>query len=58
MIHGLVSQLSPEETLKTATAIASHAVTQIGFRIPNPEVLDQLKAQTTINSLSESDANC
>lgn len=33
MIHGLVNQLPPEETLKTATAIASHAVTQIGFRI-------------------------
>ncbi len=31
MIHGLVSQLSPEETLKTATAIASHAVTKLVF---------------------------
>ena len=58
MIHGLVNQLPPEETLKTATAIASHAVTQIGFRIPTSEVLNQLKAQTIINSLSESDANC
>ncbi|HDV0594719.1 TPA: 1-phosphofructokinase, partial [Acinetobacter baumannii] len=52
------NQLPPEETLKTATAIASHAVTQIGFRIPTSEVLNQLKAQTIINSLSESDANC
>lgn len=58
MIHGLINGFSDEETLKTATAIASHAVTQIGFRIPNAETLDQLKAQTTINSLSESDANC
>lgn len=58
MIHGLLSGFSAEETLKTATAIASHAVTQIGFRIPNAEKLNQLKAQTTINSLSESDANC
>ena len=58
MIHGLVNQMPPEETLKTATAIASHAVTQIGFRIPTSEVLNQLKAQTIINSLSESDANC
>ncbi|EXB04517.1 1-phosphofructokinase [Acinetobacter baumannii] len=57
MIHGLVNQLPPEETLKTATAIASHAVTQIGFRIPTSEVLNQLKVQTIINSLSESDAN-
>ena len=58
MIHGLLGGFSAEETLKTATAIASHAVTQIGFRIPNAEKLNQLKAQTTINSLSESDANC
>lgn len=58
MIHGLINGSSAEETLKTATAIASHAVTQIGFRIPNAEKLNQLKAQTTINSLSESDANC
>ncbi|MBE2165422.1 1-phosphofructokinase [Acinetobacter oleivorans] len=58
MIHGLINGFSYEETLKTATAIASYAVTQIGFRIPNAETLDQLKAQTTINSLSESDANC
>lgn len=58
MIHGLINGFSAEETLKTATAIASHAVTQIGFRIPNAEKLNQLKAQTTINSLSESDANC
>ncbi|KCX55780.1 pfkB carbohydrate kinase family protein [Acinetobacter pittii] len=57
MIHGLLGGFSAEETLKTATAIASHAVTQIGFRIPNTEKLNQLKAQTTINSLSESDAN-
>ncbi|MFX6797133.1 hypothetical protein ABTH24_15590, partial [Acinetobacter baumannii] len=27
-------------------------------RIPTSEVLNQLKAQTIINSLSESDANC
>ncbi|WP_447507420.1 1-phosphofructokinase [Acinetobacter lactucae] len=58
MIHGLINGFSAEEILKTATAIASHAVTQIGFRIPNTEKLNQLKAQTTINSLSESDANC
>ena len=58
MIHGLINGFSAKETLKTATAIASHAVTQIGFRIPNTEMLNQLKAQTTINSLSESDANC
>ena len=57
MVHGVVSQLSPEETLKMATAIASHAVTQIGFRVPSSALLADLIQQTTINSLSTLDAN-
>ncbi|WP_212515556.1 1-phosphofructokinase [Acinetobacter soli] len=52
MIHGLVSKLSAEETLQTATAIASNAVSQIGFRVPTEEKLLNLKQQTTIKSLS------
>jgi 1-phosphofructokinase len=52
MIHGLLSQNSPEETLKTATAIASHAVTQIGFHVPDLSVIEDLKQQIVINSLS------
>ncbi|MEB3754447.1 1-phosphofructokinase [Acinetobacter sp. MD2(2019)] len=52
MIHGLVNHASAEETLKTATAIASHAVTQIGFHVPNLDVIDALKQQIVINSLS------
>ncbi|WP_343597227.1 1-phosphofructokinase [Acinetobacter sp.] len=52
MIHGLVNQTSAEETLKTATAIASHAVTQIGFHVPNLDVIEDLKQQIVINPLS------
>ena len=52
MIHGLLSHNSPEETLKTATAIASHAVTQIGFHVPDLSVIEGLKQQIAINSLS------
>lgn len=52
MLHGLVSNFTPEETLTTATAIASHAVSQVGFRIPTQDKLAHLKQQTTIKSLS------
>lgn len=52
MVHGLVSHFTPEETLVTATAIASHAVSQVGFRIPAQDKLAHLKQQTTIKPLS------
>jgi 1-phosphofructokinase len=52
MIHGLLSSTSPEETLKTATAIASTAVTQIGFALPDFAVIEDLKSQISVQSLS------
>lgn len=52
MIHGLLTYYSPEEILKTATAIASHAVTQIGFQVPDLSVIEDLKQKIAINSLS------
>ena len=52
MIHGLLSSTSPEETLKTATAIASNAVTQIGFALPDFAVIEDLKSQISVQSLS------
>ncbi|SDC17928.1 1-phosphofructokinase [Acinetobacter boissieri] len=52
MIHGFLSQYSPEETLKTATAIGSNAVTQIGFAIEDLSAIDNLKQQITVDSLS------
>lgn len=52
MIHGFLSQYSPEETLKTATAIGSNAVTQIGFAIEDLSAIDNLKQHITVDSLS------
>lgn len=52
MIHGLLSNENSEEILQTATAIASHAVTQIGFQVPDFSVIEDLKQQIAINSLS------
>ncbi|MFT4020537.1 MAG: 1-phosphofructokinase [Acinetobacter sp.] len=51
MIHGLISGHPAEDTLQTATAIASNAVTQIGFALPDFAVIDDLKKQISINSL-------
>lgn len=51
MVHGLISQFSAEETLKTATAIGSNAVTQIGFQLPDPSIIEDLKQQISISSL-------
>ncbi|KAA8734799.1 1-phosphofructokinase [Acinetobacter qingfengensis] len=53
MIHGLIQKNSAQETLKTATAIGSHAVTQIGFHIPQNSIIDDLKQQISVTALSE-----
>lgn len=51
MIHGFLIQSTPEETLKTATAIGSNAVTQIGFAIEDLSIIDNLKTQIFVDSL-------
>lgn len=51
MIHGFLIQATPEETLKTATAIGSNAVTQIGFAIEDLSIIDNLKTQIFVDSL-------
>lgn len=43
MLHGLLSADTPEQTLRTATAIAAMAVTQIGFGINDSAQLAQLE---------------
>lgn len=43
MLHGLLSADTPEQTLRTATAIAAMAVTQIGFGIGDTAQLAQLE---------------
>lgn len=52
MLHGIASGFTPEETLRTAAALAAHAVSQIGFRIPDAARLAQLKQDITIETES------
>jgi 1-phosphofructokinase len=53
MLHGLVSAQSPEQTLRTATAIAAMAVTQIGFGISDAAQLAQLEQGVRVRPLTE-----
>ena len=50
MLHGLASGWPDEQVLRTAAALAAHAVSQIGFGIPDSarlqELLQQIHAQT------------
>ena len=48
MLHGLACGHSPEQTLQTAAALAAHAVSQIGFGIPDNERLSALKQDISI----------
>ncbi|WP_373706739.1 1-phosphofructokinase [Neisseria dentiae] len=48
ILHGLASGHSQEETLQTAAALAAHAVSQIGFGIPDNERLSALKQHISI----------
>lgn len=52
MLHGFASGLGPEETLRTAAALAANAVSQIGFRIPGAARLAELKQHITIQTES------
>ncbi|GLH39650.1 MULTISPECIES: 1-phosphofructokinase [Pseudomonas] len=53
MLHGLLSADTPEQTLRTATAIAAMAVTQIGFGINDPAQLAQLEQGVRVRPLTE-----
>ena len=50
-LRGLIEQQKVQNA-QTATAIASHAVTQIGFQVPDLSVIEDLKQKIAINSLS------
>lgn len=52
MIHGLLAQTTPEQTLVTATAIASHAVTQIGFHLSDLSLIEDLKQNISTKELN------
>jgi 1-phosphofructokinase len=53
MLHGLLSAHTPEQTLRTATAIAAMAVTQIGFGISDAAQLAQLEQGVRVHLLTE-----
>ena len=53
MIHGLLSGHELHQTLRTATAIAAMAVTQIGFGITDVAQLKRLESGVTVRSLAE-----
>lgn len=53
MLHGLLSGHSAEQTLRTATAIAAQAVTQIGFGISDKAQLAQLESGVRVHALTE-----
>jgi 1-phosphofructokinase len=51
MVHGLLSAHKPEQTLRTATAIAAMAVTQIGFGINDAAQLKRLESGVSVRTL-------
>jgi 1-phosphofructokinase len=53
MLHGLLSADTPEQTLRTATAIAAMAVTQIGFGIHDTAMLASLEQGVRVRPLTE-----
>ncbi|MFJ7884243.1 1-phosphofructokinase [Pseudomonas sp. NPDC096917] len=53
MVHGLISGHSPEQTLRTATAIAAMAVTQIGFGISDAIQLTTLENGVDVRALTK-----
>ncbi|UVJ46638.1 1-phosphofructokinase [Pseudomonas sp. LS1212] len=53
MVHGLLGNHSAEQTLRTATAIAAMAVTQIGFGITDTERLALLEGDVRVRALTE-----
>ena len=53
LVHGLLSQKTPEHSLRTATAIAAMAVTQIGFGISDVAHLARLESGVSVRPLTE-----
>ncbi|MNG25421.1 1-phosphofructokinase [compost metagenome] len=53
MLHGLLNADTPQQTLRTATAIAAMAVTQIGFGIHDTALLASLEQGVRVRPLTE-----
>lgn len=52
MVHGLLNQTPAQATLRTATAIAAMAVTQIGFGIADRAALARLESGVSVRPLA------
>lgn len=53
MVHGLLNGHTPEQTLRTATAIAAMAVTQIGFGINDTVQLKRLEGGVNVRPMTQ-----
>jgi 1-phosphofructokinase len=53
MVHGLLSGHPPQQIIRTATAIAAMAVTQIGFGISDAAQLKRLEKSVSVRVLTE-----
>ncbi len=53
MVHGLLAAESPQQTLRRATAIATQAVTQVGFGICDREQLAHLETAVQLTEQQE-----
>jgi 1-phosphofructokinase len=52
MVHGLLAGLPPERTLALATAIAAHAVTQVGVGVRDISSITELEQQVVVRPLA------
>lgn len=52
ILHGIAKDLSKKQTLTTATALASHTVSQVGCELPSDERLQELSQQVVITDLT------
>lgn len=52
VLHGMANHYSDKEILQTAAALAAHAVSQIGFGVPDAARLDELKQAISVNYVS------
>jgi len=53
LLHGVIAELSPQETLRQATALAAEAVRHVGVGNPHAEDFQQLLQQTRVTRCGE-----
>jgi 1-phosphofructokinase len=55
MVHGLLADMPPERTLAFATAVAAHAVTQVGVGVRDISSITELERQVAVRTLARAD---